>query len=242
MRLGIISDTHYGFSKFTHRKLEKVLEKNTEDSFDVLIHAGDWISHKQKSLIQILSLFRKHYPNKPILGVLGNHDYWDEKKDYSLGKYFDIFSDHEKLFLDFDITYLQNKPYTLDKYTFYGFDGWYYEVYPKTNDIKYMPVFCKGLNVSEYLRDRAEKSFVNILNTEKQSEHEILVTHFPPFTDNIRYLEYCANSSYYKFITERFNTFIVGHSHVACDYVKDSCRIVNSGSDYDKAVFKVITI
>lgn len=85
MKIAITTDTHLGHSHNTykvHTKFLKKLRKDCdENEVDVLIHAGDWISHNQHQLPRAFKMFREAMGGLPILGVEGNHDCLDTETE-----------------------------------------------------------------------------------------------------------------------------------------------------------------
>lgn len=82
LRLILTSDTHYGFypSK-TALILNKFVKKLAKEKPDVVLHAGDWGSTKQKEVESCVKLFRRLLPETPIVGTVGNHDCLDEETE-----------------------------------------------------------------------------------------------------------------------------------------------------------------
>lgn len=253
MRIAVTSDTHYGFDHRTHKIHQKFLEKlkNSceELSVDLLVHAGDWISHNQNQMPRTWKMFREYLGNLPILAVIGNHDLWNsdywssnlKKRRYirypdnmSLAQ---TFIQHRDWSLEYDIHLLQDNPYISDEYIFYGFNGWYNHPNPPTNDSSYMSPTYESAPSNLYLSNLAYKKLDNIiLETEKNKsiKKNVCVTHFPPYSKDSKYEIYCANLSFLDHIEENFDLLIVGHSHQTEDWQYNSLRIVNAGTFFDK--------
>jgi len=86
MKILYTSDLHYGFNDKTRDILIEFFKKVKDESPDIIILAGDIISHEQRQFPKILKLIRESNPDIPILAVRGNHDFWYSKKDlYSTG-------------------------------------------------------------------------------------------------------------------------------------------------------------
>lgn len=241
LKIAVTTDTHMGHHFKTILKIEKMLKKLMTEKFDILIHCGDWVSSKQRQLETSFKLFRKIIPKEiPILAVIGNHDFWngDEKfKNSSL-----MLENHNRLFQEYDIHYLENGPFIFQNVGFYGFNGWYHSTRPATNDTRWMPRFFEGLDPHVYFNNIARKKAFELLNLELLYEKNVLVTHFPFFTDHIKYAEFCADMNYMDPFTEKFDLMLVGHSHKECDWVKNKCRVVNAGSDYNFPRYKIVDL
>ena len=257
-KIALTTDTHYGISPKTCLILEKFLIKLASEDFDVLIHTGDWISHKQAQMEKVFKLFRKHI-NKPILGVLGNHDLWDQdswghnnKRAYkqTLQSYEEMKVQQRSLMQQYEIDYLQDLyPYIFeDKVAIYGFDGWYHYLPPPSNDHYFMPQFIKNCPADQYLNYRAYKTLDAILlhldelKISKPHLKTVCVTHHPPYNFDPVWLSMSANPQFMEVISEKFNYFFVGHSHKNEDWLKGSCRVVNAGSDYNRPNYKIIEV
>jgi predicted phosphodiesterase len=263
MNLVVLSDTHYGHDSRTHKIHEKFLKELGDtclaSNVSLIVHCGDWISSNQHQLPRTWKMFRSFLGNIPIVTVRGNHDLWnydywgvhEKKRRWAKFpanlKYSEILIQHEKWAEEFDIKILSNKPFIYQNVVFYGFDGWYWNVPPPTNDFKYMDKIFDGKNLSEYLRNKANKDLDNILIDIETNDvnfkytKKVCVTHMPPyFKDEHGYL-YCADTNYLNFITEKFNYLFVGHNHQVEDwvntYLNHTCRIINGGTKFNKITY-----
>jgi len=239
MRILLTSDTHYGMDHNTDKIHRKWLLKAKDENPDIVIHAGDWISSKQKQFKRTIEIFRETFPVVPILTVRGNHDFWDGDEEF--GSIHEIFKQHEEWFREFNIHHL-SKPFEKDGVAFFGFDGWYHNLNPETNDLAWMPNHVDGIPVHQYLSKLAHKDLGNLIGLdfiengwiEKIS---VCVTHFPPFEHLFGRNPYGANPQYMQFLIDKFDFLCVGHSHKKEDFVKGMCRVLNSGSDYNKPAY-----
>ena len=256
LKIALTCDSHYGFSEKTPRVLDRFLKKLVKEEFDVLVHCGDWISHKQSQFEKVFKLFRKYiHPLKPILSVRGNHDFWN--RDDSLRyrgipkpTYESMDLSHKELMEKYGIIYLQDKSPYIDPsgVIFWGFDGWYNTLPPPSNDKYFMPQYAQSCPIDVYLEHRASKSLDAILLSVDQIKKDkpdcktVCVTHHAPYTFDERYRGMCANPKYLDFITEKFDYFFVGHNHQEESWEKYGCYIHNSGSDYDNPKYKIIEV
>jgi len=287
MKLAIVSDTHYGHSHRTQRIHEKFLKKLSEacveEKVDALIHAGDWISHTQHQLPRTWKMFRKAMGDLPILGVLGNHDHWDSETWYDFKKarhtkyrrgkpYNAMVLDWEEWAEESNIHLLEKNPYRFDEQgegdtIIYGFNGWYHNIPPLTNDVHHMPKLHEAAPIHSYLNNKAYKdldwclSEVEFKEAENENIKKIMVTHMPPYSKDSKYIGFCSNPKFMGFIADPFDALIVGHSHQVEDFIHEEeaytdegsfihkCRVINPGTNfdkfsggYDKPNFKIIEI
>lgn len=246
MKVLLWSDIHMGYSKKTYKIYDKFITNHLlKEDFDIILLGGDLISSKQKSLISLFKLLRKHFPIKRICWVRGNHDFWNHGRNRKTLTYKLMMEYHKKISMDYDIYMLENNPLKIDNYVFFGFDGWYaYD--PMTNDSLYMnKAAVNGLEIQQYLRSKAHNELNNILaEAESLSEDKIRIclTHFPPYTRNPAYKDMIANESYLGYICDVMDFLFVGHSHKDEDWFFRKARIINSGNDYDKPKCKIIDL
>lgn len=251
MKIILTSDTHYGFDHKTPRVLENFLQDIyaaiLDNDVKVVVHAGDWISHKQSQFPKVLDLFRK-YISVPILAVRGNHDFWAESHLRKSKPKHDEY--HHKLFNERGILPLESGLFfKTDGVTFTGFDGWYNEEMPPTNDVYRIPPHnmldraCMGLYKKE-----AEKDFENALY--RIAEEKIAVpkrpmvciTHFPIHSDNPDDWRYNGNRRYFDFLAPHIDYLLFGHSHRRVQEIKNGVELYNCGSDYNKPNYSLIDI
>lgn len=243
MRLLLTSDTHFGHDGNTQAKHIKLLKKISEEKPDVVVHAGDWASNRQNQFYRTLEMFRESL-NCPIVAVRGNHDFWQTRERFQFFHETDyLFEHHDIWFKRFKIHHVSYGPLVIDGWTIAGFDGWYGYLNPPTNDFKFLPVYTHSMTTMEWFNRKAHNDLNELLETlDNSKSKKICVTHFPPFTDDQRYLHFCANQNYLEVLSDRFELLLVGHSHKACDWVFRDMRIVNSGSDYNDPKYKVLDL
>ena len=124
-----------------------------------------------------------------------------------------------------------------------GFDGWYGYT-PNTNDELHLPPELKDHSL---LRNKAHNDLDRILDSVDKYYNDdkvikICMSHFPPYSRNPQYRHMIANENYLTFICEKFDYFLIGHSHKDEEWKFKDCQIVNCGADYDKPQAKLIDI
>lgn len=246
MKIALVTDLHAGHSNKTRQLHEKFFKQIKLENPDLLICNGDWISSQFHQLESIFKFTRNMFGDKLIiLGVLGNHDYWeanDWKRKNSVNELW--FKEREELFDRYDIQYLEKSSYVKDNLYIAGFDSWYKTANPPSNDYLFLPREINGASVHQYMMHRSYRSLDRILLESKEYSDKIrlCVTHFAPYTKNPFYDGMCAPASYMEEITEQFHYFIVGHSHQDEDFIHNGCRVINVGSDYDKPKHKILEL
>jgi predicted phosphodiesterase len=242
VKIVLTSDTHYGFNEKTQHKHLRFLEKIRSEKPDVVVHAGDWASNTQNQFRRTLEMFREKL-DCPIVCVRGNHDFWQTQgKDDPFLDVSSMMAKHAEWFDELNIHHVSRGPLSFDGWTFYGFDGWYGLNEPKTNDHKFLPLVTEGLPTMEWFSRKAFTDLRNLIDEDLGEGKRICVTHFPSFTEDQRYAEFCANLNYLEVLSENFDMILCGHSHRACDFHFRRARILNSGSDYNQPAYKVIDI
>lgn len=253
MKIALTTDLHRGFDHNTYKMHDKMFLKLAEEDFDVLVISGDLISSQQKQMESMFKCLRRHFPDIVILVVYGNHDYWDkdswltDKVRYQ-GKPRQTFSlmekEHQRLCGEYDIYYLQDYSWRYKKGTeevlFLGYDGWYNNTNPDTNDKNFIPRFHESAPFQTFLNYRAHKALDGILK-EAAEEKEInkdlklvCVTHFNTYIEDPQYQFMMGCPSHLDFITELFDLLLVGHTHHSYDKEHGKCRVVNAGTYWTK--------
>jgi hypothetical protein len=186
--------------------------------------------------------------------VRGNHDFWDYAKNYgytSSGRkllWGEMQQQHKKWFKELNVHHLEEGPYVVDDVIVCGFDGWYGQGNPPTNDEAMIVGNIEGCPAMVYHSSRAYKELCRVLDTDTDSYAKaICVSHFPPFGGDKkglseRDLSFSANPRYFDPITEKFDVFCVGHSHMRVDRIDNNCRLLNAGSDYNLPKFVIFDV
>lgn len=238
MKIILTSDLHFGLDHRTGNKHARFWSKVAAEDPDVLCIAGDIASHKQDQVEKCFKHIRRWLPTVPIFVVWGNHDFWGTGKNFP-----DLVRDRMKfnqgerirhLNGDFVDIVVKNK-----KVRLCGFDGWYADPNPPTNDKIRIP---GGEESFQILKDKAKVDYEKVMRIDTKSvEYALCMTHFPPFAER-EYHSLCANQYYFQPLTEKFDYLFVGHSHQDNDFVVNGCRVLNAGSDYNKPKYKVVKL
>jgi len=234
------------------KKLQTDVENDPEIKF--IVFAGDQSSSQLSELSLYFHLFREILPDLPAYWVKGNHDFWDKKHVGSLGEVLEI---HDKLCKDYDIKHLDAEKVVIpyrdeilheDKtLALFGFDGWYGNTNPPTNDISYMRYKMNGdqLPILHHMYNKAKNDFQKVLDLRESCEADtrVLLTHFPSFSDApLVWGTMCANFDMLNPILSNFDIYLVGHSHQHVVDKRGDCRIFNCGSDYSDPKYMVIEV
>lgn len=238
MRLLLFTDPHRGYDSNTSKIHDKVFASIDQNSFDVVVVSGDWGITTLDHVRGAFKAFRRAFPNKPIVGVLGNHDLWD-KKTKAIQHKFDMI---EKFAKESDIHLLENNPLEKDGVVILGFDGWYHHPHPDTRDSDFMVQWVDGIQVDQYLKNKADKAIYAIMDYPKDDKKVVVVTHFPCIEEAMDNPTWNGNPKHGEVLLEFSDLIIFGHTHQAVDLTIGKSRVVNVGSDYNKLVYKIVEI
>lgn len=239
MRILIFTDPHRGFNENTAKIHDKVFQSLNQDSFDVVVVSGDWGITKLEHVKKAFKAFRVAFPNKPILGVLGNHDLWDQQTRHMEVKFQKI----AQYAQEFNIHLLENNPFEQDGVLFLGFNGWYHLPHPDTRDSDYMQAYVgAGCPVDTYLRNRADQAIYAMMDHPKEGKKVVSVTHFPCIEEAMDTPHWNGNPRHGEVLKEFSDVIIFGHTHRAVDMQIGRSRIINVGADYNKLIYQIIEI
>lgn len=197
LRVGITSDTHIGITK--PKAIQKMLRAASNQTVDVWVHAGDFCGGVDgaRSVNTTLNMMRIAFGSKvPIIGVLGNHDFWQRGAKFhgygdfaqyakpsedafrkNLVKAAQAFKDTGAHFLDLD------GPFIHEGVAFVGNTMWYTDPDPGTNDTKYLPWSIEGMDPHSYMLKRAFDLISNDFRVLKKLIDDttpvVFVSHFP---------------------------------------------------------------
>ncbi len=257
MKALLVTDTHLNFNDSTYKIWEQYLNQLKGEDFDIVIHTGDWISHKQSQWNSVLNLFR-NFTDKPIVGVKGNHDLWQQplpknKRTFDTymwdkGMYEREFVFHFKTFKElkdfqrqmwtkYRVMDLSLAPFIRDDVYIIGWDGWYRDM-PLSNDFSRMPRIESDSNLAmhEFLNRRAHKAFGEVLRGietgKRMGKKVIVVTHHSLFNYRGGYSDMIGNPTYFEFIKKTgADVFCYGHSHLRDE------RVVQNEQGKDLRIF-----
>ena len=262
MWLATTTDTHYGHSAKTHKIHIKFL-KNLAASImttgvKALIHPGDWASTKQNQIWRSWKMFREYLGDLPILTVTGNHDMWDETWNMSEKKlihtkyprgmsFAEMKREQAKYAAEYNIHLLENNPYYFEKENIkvYGWNGWYNEIPPLTNDGYWMPKVVESCPIHIYLNHQAAKQADKIIDAATLDNYNdptiklIAVTHMPPYSTGGGWDHMNANQRFAEHLSLEFDLLMTGHTHQPEDRIFESeeaggkMRIINAGCKFD---------
>lgn len=261
MKIAKVSDTHYGFDHKTHeihvKVLREIAKMYKDGEIEALLHAGDWVISEQHQVMRTWKLFRKELGDLPIWTVMGNHDHWDysswglplakrrwRTKHINGKSYGAMENDWETWAGEFDISLLEpHGPIVKPEknLAIYGFNGWYEEVPPNTNDSNFMPKYHESAPIHSYLRYKAGKKVDECMEHAEEIKKKypgiktLLLTHHPSYNFEPEWAFMSANMRWMPFIAEHFDFYCVGHSHRQEDFIYKSpddnyMRCINAGS------------
>ena len=240
----LLSDLHHGLTANTHKNIEdlfKALQIKLKGSNTCFIFAGDQISCKQENHFKLFRLFREKFPDHtqyPAVFCGGNHDMWDSYQRH--GKlipypisYEELIENRKKIADTFHLHDVQNGIFEApNNIAVVGFDSWYWHLSPRTNDKTFMAMQYCEQDAFVFLNKKAHSDLDKILQLDlSKYRKKICVTHFPPFTDNIKYHEFNASHNFMEPITKNFDVLCVGHSHKKANFFENGCHVLNCGSE-----------
>lgn len=192
-------------------------------------------------------------------GNCWDQESWNQKnKKYNKKtSYEQMKSQQREWFEELNVHYLQDSEFIYkDEVVFYGYDGWYRDLNPPSNDKYWMPPFAKMCPINQYLNYRATKTLDAILMSAegmkrlKPNLKFVCATHhsLTPYRGGADTMN--GDPRHLDFLSENFDLVLNGHSHQEVDQIHEyvfgntvhSCRVVNAGSDYDKPKYKIIEI
>lgn len=231
------------------------------EEFDVIAQMGDMCGGQdgRRSVRTIGKMLRNHFPTKPIITVLGNHDFWlagkkkpERHDDYMPNQrsFHHVSMPTWKVSLDgiqqdlkeLNIHFLdKDGPFRLDGWTFVGHTLWYGNMNPPTNDDKYMPLGVDG-DTHKYLYSTALKELdVNLAQLTPDDINLVFCSHFP-IVNFVNHGDHTYGGPEFlgKIMREEFkiNYFLNGHAH---QFHNGPDRF-EAGSDYEKPKYLIVSL
>jgi predicted phosphodiesterase len=253
MKIAFTSDTHWGITK--PKNIVKMLKKLGSEEFDLFIHLGDYSGSTNAigPLKGTVKAIKNEIGDRPYLSVIGNHDYWCEKKRASNPSIADFKAHYEmvcSIFREHGVHFIDNDgPYRTAKdgsnFLFFGDSGWYKNPNPPTNDKHFLPLFVEG-NTNQWLYKKAMTRVgqqIDVLESmDKGSTQAVFLSHFPIVPSEGDYKgafeDFCWDNQIYNFLKDYgVEYFINGHSHKDLNGPRYEC-----GSDYYNPKYKIIEI
>lgn len=235
----LLSDLHHGLTGNTHRNIENLFKQlvvRLKGSMTCFIFAGDMISIKQENHFKLFRLFREYFPDHvqyPAVLCYGNHDFWDYDRRHQPPTYEEILAHRKEVCETFHLHDVDNGIFeAFNNVAVVGYDGWYWHLNPQTNDKTFMAREYQGKDTFVFLNTKAHNDLDRLLQLDySKYRKKICVTHFPPFTDNIKFHEHNASHSHMEPITTNFDVLCVGHSHRKENFFENGCHVLNCGSE-----------
>lgn len=232
MRIQIVSDLHLEFG-------ESIIHF---DDADCIILAGD-VHLGIKGIEWIL----KKIPNKPVIYVLGNHEYYKGTYPKTLNKI-------EELAKGSNVHVLENNSVILNGVCFHGCTLWtdfslfgsaqYFGAFcqEKMNDYKNIrrdPSYSKLRSIDTYQIHKKSLNWLENSLLNSRCETNIVVTHHAPSLQSVpdSYKTDPISSAYASNLEEMINRltpdfWIHGHIHTPVDYIIGSTKVICNPHGY----------
>lgn len=232
MKIQLLSDLHLELKALTLAGSEA----------DVIVLAGD-INIGTKGL----EWARVTFPDKPVIYVLGNHEYYRHT-------YPKLVREFLAAAQDTNIHVLEDRAITLGDVTFHGATLWTdfelfgdpriagYECQQSLTDFKKIrrePRYSKLRSIDVALIHKQSLAWLKKSVTQSTSRHNVIVTHHAPslqsvsasFKDDMLTAAYASNLE--QIIAELApDAWLHGHLHNSSDYWIRSCRVVCNPRGY----------
>ncbi len=202
MKIAQLNDTHEGYTKGRAGAIKKLLKKMSREEFDVLLHCGDYCGGivGNRTLNSTVLKMRDEFPDKPIVSVIGNHDYWFRgmrsktewdgygHKVYKNPHLIDFYKNYATIlqtFADHNVHFLDKQgPYRHKDFpgtALVGHTGWYHNPNPQAevNCFKYLPHNLEG-DTHRYMQKKAINELdYNLSLLDENDKQIVFVSHFP---------------------------------------------------------------
>ncbi|CAL2060582.1 metallophosphoesterase [Tenacibaculum sp. 190524A05c] len=231
-KIQIISDIHQEFG----------METLSFKKADIVVFAGD-INLGTKGIEWI----KKEIPNKPVIYILGNHEYYKGTYPKTLNK---IIESAKKT----NVNVLENSHVTIDNLSFHGATMW--TDFSLFGNPREYGMICQSV-MNDYKKIRRDPSYSKLRTidtfqihnrsiqwlseslTNSKTDKNIVVTHHAPSIKSLpeKYKSDPISSAYasnLEHITEQFrpNLWIHGHIHSPSDYMLNDSRVICNPHGY----------
>lgn len=249
MKIIALHDLHYVMGttgRKIHERFSDLLRQKIEDlGAEAVLIAGDISVAEQDQLSKFFELYRPKI-KIPILVVLGNHDYWDNNPPYRLNgprSFVSLREFHKEIFKKHDIHYLEDGPYRIRNVKFNGYDGWYREVAPPTNDLKFMRNITENTPTHLFLNYRSHKECERVLELAQPNLVNVCVSHFDAtYKRDLHGLRaeeqnpYGGDHMQLNALAQVYDFIFYGHSHKAINELWGKARVLCAGGDYNHPI------
>lgn len=245
MKVGLISDLHYGIT--SSEDIVKTIENLKNEQPDVIVNCGDDSGGfcGYVGVTWVASTMRKLFGHEvPILHVMGNHDYWAGPK----GRYWarNLRRVKEGLLKYSIISLDQLGHYNINNVFFFGNSGWYSNPNPPTIDKNFMPSTWYRKPLSEFLHYKKTEKVVSLLLDKgvPAGYTPVFVSHFPVINTGPdykgRFEDFSWDTAFLRDLLFEAGVkhFLCGHSHG----VHRGPLRYESGSDYYKPAYSILEI
>lgn len=234
MKVLLLSDLHLEFE-------ELPLEGTAAD---VVVLAGDIHAGKKA-----LPWIRSNFPDKPVIYVLGNHEYYSQAYP-KLARELVAATEGSHIHV------LENRAVTLDGVTFHGATLWTdfqlfgdpriagYECQQGMNDYKKIrrePAYAKLRSIDVAMIHQRSLAWLKQSVAQSNSRHNVVVTHHAPSLRSVplpgreAILTAAYASNLDPLIAEIApDAWFHGHLHVSSDYWIGGCRVVCNPRGYPR--------
>jgi predicted phosphodiesterase len=234
MRLHILSDLHLEFAPFAP----------PEVAADLLIAAGDIATGTEG-----LQWLRRAYPDRPIIYVLGNHEYYGERYPALLAT---LRAQAEGT----NVHVLEQEAVTVSGVTILGCTLWtdfdldgdpdeaMYQAEQQMSDYRAITIVADGRDArlrAAHTRawHRVARAWLEAALGRRQGGPLVVVTHHVPCTRSIapQYIGDVLNGAFASNLDELIaksgaRLWVHGHTHTAFDYVQGQMRVVCNPRGY----------
>lgn len=230
MKLHILSDLHLEFSEFTVSPVDA----------DVIVLAGDiWTGNRA------ISWARKTWPDKPIVYVAGNHEFYKHE-------IYETLHDLRTAAAEFDVHFLERDEVVIDGVRFLGCTLWTdfalfgeVNVPPaleyanrKLNDFRLISILGRRFLAEDSLNiHEASVRWLEGKLLEPFEGNTVVVTHHSPSWNSVAYLyqedvlSACFSSRLDRLMGHS-KIWIHGHTHDSFDYEINGTRVVCNPQGY----------